>query len=290
MGKKLSIADFKTMKAENRRFGMVTCYDYTIASLIEKSDMEAILVGDSLGIVAYGYKTTTPVTLEQMIYALQGVCAGAPSKFIVGDMPFGTYNVSWRQAIRNANRLVKEGGCDCVKVEGGAEIADKIEAIVKSGTPVMGHIGLTPQTAASMGGMEYQGKSLEAVKKLIADIQAIEAAGAFACSVDNVPVKAAEKIAAAADIPLFSGNSGPTGIGYGLNFYDIVGLPCGYSDGGARKYTRNYLQLKDVVIDLMNQFDADVKNGEYPKPEECYSLEVEGMEELWKVVRERRGE
>lgn len=150
MGKKLSVTDFKTMKAENHRFGMVTCYDYTIASLVEKSDMEAILVGDSLGIVAYGYKTTTPVTMQQMILALQAVRAGAPSKFIVGDMPFGSYNASAAQAIRNANRLVKEGGCDCVKVEGGAEIADKIEAIVKSGTPVMGHIGLTPQTAASM--------------------------------------------------------------------------------------------------------------------------------------------
>lgn len=285
---KISITDFKTMKEEKRRFGMVTCYDYTIASLVEKSDMEAILVGDSLGIVAYGYKTTTPVTMQQMILAIQAVRAGAPTKFIVGDMPFGSYQASCRQAVENANRLTKEGGCDCVKVEGGAEIADRIEAIVKSGTPVMGHIGLTPQTAASMGGMEYQGQSLEAVRKLIKDIQAIEAAGAFACSLDYVPVKAAEKVAASVSIPVFSGNSGPVGIGFGLNFYDIVGLPCGYSDGGARQFTRSYLQLTDYFIDLLNKFDADVKTGNYPQPEECYHTEVPGVAELLEDIRKRR--
>ena len=283
MANKITINDLRAMRDEGKRFSMITCYDACIAALVEKSDVEAILVGDSLGIVIYGYPTTMPTTLDQIVYALPAVRAGAPTRFIVGDLPFSTYNVSCGQAVASANRLVKEGGCDCVKMEGGAEFADKIKAVVDAGIPVMGHIGLTPQTAASMMG-GYMGESAEAANKLMDDIKAIEAAGAFACSLDFVPANVAKVLGEAVNMVIFSGGSGPYATGFGQNFYDMFGLPCGYTTGNNLCSVKRYGELTGTIVDALNRFDNDVKAGEYPSPEECYNTEVAGLETLREVL------
>lgn len=162
--KKMTIGDFKKFKEEGRKFSYVTAYDYTMASIIDDSEVEIILVGDSLGMVMLGYDGTESVTMDDMVHHIKPVVKGAPNTWIVGDMPFGSYNISDEDAVRNANRLIKETNCDCIKLEGGTEMISRIEAIVKAGINVMGHIGLTPQTASSLGGFKVQGGTPESAK------------------------------------------------------------------------------------------------------------------------------
>ena len=271
--RKIRVPDFADMKEKNRKFTMITCYDYTIASLVDQSAVEMILVGDSVGNMVYGYNGTIPVTLEQMIYAVQGVVRGAPHTFIVGDLPFGTYNQSCEQAIASATRLMKEGGCDCVKLEGGAEQADKIEAIVRAGIPVMGHIGLTPQTVSSMGGMRVQGKSEEAAEKLLTDIRAIEQAGAFCCVVECVPRIVGEAMCDAVNIPVLSGGPCQKALCQGQNFYDMMG----FTGTFVPKFARHYAEIQQTILDALNAFHQDVCEGNYPAPENCYDIKVEGF-------------
>lgn len=270
--KKITVPDFLAAKENNRRFVMITCYDYTVASLVEQSPIEMILVGDSVGNMVYGYNGTVPVTMDQMVFATQAVTRGAPTTFVVGDLPFGSYNESCEQAVHNANRLMKEGGCDCVKLEGGAEMADKIAAIVKSGTPVMGHIGLTPQTTSAMGGLRVQGKSTAIADKLIEDIKAIEAAGAFCCVVECVPKCVGEAICAAVNIPVLSGGPCQSALGQGQNFYDMLG----FAGKFVPKFARHYAELQQTILDALENFHRDCMDGVYPAPENCYDVEVSG--------------
>ena len=210
MKKKISILDVKNCKENKEKYTMVTGYDYTTATIINESSINMILVGDSLGMVMMGYDSTVPVTMEDMIHHIRAVVKGAPQKLIVGDMPFGSYNVSTEQAVANANKLMKEGGCDCVKLEGGSEMADIIRVIVRAGIPVMGHIGLTPQSISALGGYKVQGKSREAAEKLVADAKAIEAAGAFMVVVECVPAVVGKFITDSIKIPTM-------GIGAGVD-------------------------------------------------------------------------
>lgn len=272
MGKrKVRITDFTELKKTGRKFTMITCYDYTIARLVNQSSVEMILVGDSVGNMVYGYNGTVPVTLDQMVYAIQAVVKGAPDTFIVGDLPFGSYNVSREQAIASANRLMKEGGCDCVKLEGGAKMADKIKAIVDAGIPVMGHIGLTPQTVAAMGGMKVQGKSSDAAEELLKDIRAIEEAGAFCCVVECVPRIVGEAICNAVEIPILSGGPCQAAACQGQNFYDMLGFEGTF----VPKFAKHYAELQETIINALNSFHRDVCDGVYPAPENCYEIEVE---------------
>lgn len=174
--KKMTVLDFQKYKDEGRKFSFVTAYDYTTASIVNDSDCEIILVGDSLGMIMLGYDTTVPVTVDDMIHHIRPVVKGAPDTFIIGDMPFGSYNVSKEQAIETANRITKETLCDCVKLEGGVNMAPTIRAMVDAGINVMGHIGMTPQTATSFGGFKVQGGTPESARKLIEDAKALEAA------------------------------------------------------------------------------------------------------------------
>ncbi len=269
--KKVRVTDFAQLKQTGRKFTMITCYDYTIAKLVDQSNVEMILVGDSVGNMVYGYNGTVSVTLDQMIYATQAVVRGAPNTFIVGDLPFGSYNISCEQAIASANRLMKEGGCDCVKLEGGAKMADKIRAIVDSGTPVMGHIGLTPQTVASMGGMKIQGKSADAAKQLIEDIKAIEAAGAFCCVVECVPRVVGEALCAAVDMPVLGGGPCAAAVCQGQNFYDMLGFEGTF----VPKFAKHYAELQGTIIDALNTFQKDICDGVYPAAENFYEINVD---------------
>ena len=206
---KMTILDFQKYKDEGRKFAYCTAYDYTTASIVNESEIEIILVGDSLGMVMLGYDSTVGVTMEDMIHHIRPVVKGAPNTFIVGDMPFGSYQESPEQAIRNACRLLAETNCDCVKLEGGANMAPTIKRMTDVGIPVMGHIGLTPQSATNLGGFKMQGGTPEGAKKLIQDALALEAAGVFSIVLECVPNCVGKAISEAVHVPVLGIGAGP---------------------------------------------------------------------------------
>ena len=274
MKKKMTIADFKKYKEEGRKFAYVTAYDYTTASIINDSECEVILVGDSLGMIMLGYNVTTPVTMDDMVHHIRPVVKGAPNTFIVGDMPFGSYNVSIEQAIMNVNRMIKETGCDCIKLEGGIEMADTIAAIVKSGTPVMGHIGLTPQTATSLGGYKVQGGTPESAAKLIEDAKTIEKAGVFSIVLECVPKGVAKALSEAVSVPVL-------GIGAGvyvdcqvLVTQDLLGM---YGDFKP-KFVKQFANIRKAMVEGLNEFHNDTLEGTFPTNEFSFNAKVEGYE------------
>jgi 3-methyl-2-oxobutanoate hydroxymethyltransferase len=274
MKKKMTIADFKKYKEEGRKFAYVTAYDYTTASIINDSECEVILVGDSLGMIMLGYNVTTPVTMDDMVHHIRPVVKGAPNTFIVGDMPFGSYNVSIEQAIMNVNRMIKETGCDCIKLEGGIEMADTIAAIVKSGTPVMGHIGLTPQTATSLGGYKVQGGTPESAAKLIEDAKTIEKAGVFSIVLECVPKGVAKALSEAVSVPVL-------GIGAGvyvdcqvLVTQDLLGM---YGDFKP-KFVKQFANIRKAMVEGLNEFHKETLEGTFPTNEFSFNAKVEGYE------------
>ena len=274
MKKKISILDVKKCKETREKYSMVTGYDYTTATIINASSINMILVGDSLGMVMMGYESTVPVTMEEMIHHIRAVVKGAPQTLIVGDLPFGSYNVSIEQAVANANRLMKEGGCDCVKLEGGSEMADVIQAIVRAGIPVVGHIGLTPQSISALGGYKVQGKDYEAAEKLVSDAKAIEAAGAFMVVVECVPAVVGKLITDSINIPTM-------GIGAGVDcdcqiliLQDMMGM---YADL-APKFVKKYASLREVMVEALDTFHSEVRDKSFPTEEFSYNTKIEGLE------------
>jgi 3-methyl-2-oxobutanoate hydroxymethyltransferase len=272
--KKLTVSDFKKYKEEGRKFTHVTVYDYTMASIVNDSETEVVLVGDSLGMVMLGYGGTTGVTMDQMIHHIRPVVKGAPDTFVVGDMPFGSYNVSAADAVRNANRIMKEGGPDCVKLEGGADFADTVRAVVKAGIPVMGHIGLTPQTTSQLGGFKVQGGTPESAKKLIADAKALEDAGAFSLVVECVPSVVAKAIAQTLKIPVIGIGAGPHVDCQVLVLQDMLGM---YGDFRP-KFVKRYAELRTNIVEALNAFHRETADGSFPTPEYSFNAKVEGYE------------
>lgn len=274
MKKKVSVLDLKKMMQEGQKFTMVTAYDYTSASIVDASEAELILVGDSLGMVMMGYDSTTGVTMEEMIHHIRPVVKGAPNTFIVGDMPFGSYNVSIEKAIENANRIMKETGCDCVKLEGGVEFADTIAAIVKAGIPVMAHLGLTPQTTAQLGGFKVQGKDAKTAKKLIEDIKAVTNAGVFAAVVECVPSQVAKLMQEAVDVPIIGIGAGPDVAAQVLVTQDMMGM----YDKFTPKFVKKYANIREMMIKAYNEYENEVREGAFPSPEYSFNIKVEGLE------------
>ena len=269
--KKMTILDFNKYKEEGRRFAYVTAYDYTTASIVNDSECEVILVGDSLAMVMLGYSTTVGVTLDDMIHHIRPVVKGAPDTFIVGDMPFGSYNVSPEQAIMSANRILMETNCDCVKLEGGADMAPTIERMVKAGIPVMGHIGLTPQTSTSRGGFKVQGGTPESAKKLIEDALAIERAGAFSIVVECVPSVVGRALRDTLKIPVLGIGAGPDVDCQVLVTQDLLGM---YGDFKP-KFVKQFAHIREEMVKGLNQFHAETLSGEFPTPEYSFNKEVE---------------
>ena len=269
--KKMTILDFKKYKEEGRRFAYVTAYDYTTASIVNDSECEVILVGDSLAMVMLGYSTTVGVTLDDMIHHIRPVVKGAPDTFIVGDMPFGSYNVSPEQAIMSANRILMETNCDCVKLEGGADMAPTIERMVKAGIPVMGHIGLPPQTSTSLGGFKVQGGTPESAKKLIEDALAIERAGAFSIVVECVPSVVGRALRDTLKIPVLGIGAGPDVDCQVLVTQDLLGM---YGDFKP-KFVKQFAHIREEMVKGLNQFHAETLSGEFPTPEYSFNKEVE---------------
>lgn len=271
---KMTVLDFKKYKQEGRKFAYVTAYDYTTASIVNDSEVEVILVGDSLGMIMLGYDGTTAVTLDDMIHHIKPVVKGAPDTFIVGDMPFGSYNVSIQQAIESANRIYKETGCDCIKLEGGVEMADTIAAIVKAGIPVMGHIGLTPQTAGSLGGFKVQGGTPESAKKLIEDAKTLESAGAFSIVLECVPKGVAKAVTEAVSIPVLGIGAGPYVDCQVLVTQDMLGM---YGDFKP-KFVKIFANIRKEMVAGLNQFHKETLDGTFPSNEYSFNAKVEGFE------------
>ncbi len=273
--------DFLKMKKEGVKLTWVTAYDYPISHFAEEAGIDMILVGDSLGMVVYGYEGTIPVTMDECIIHCRAVRRGAPRTFVVGDMPFLSYQVSVPDAIANAGRFLKEAGMDAVKLEGGRRVVDKIRGIVDAGILVIGHIGLTPQSSGQLGGFKAQGRTAASAEELIRDALAIQEAGAFALLLEAVPPELGKAITELLEIPVYGIGAGKHTDGQLL----INGDMLGYFDAFTPKFVKKYANLAKVITDAMKSYVDDVHSGSFPGPEHGYSVLEKELDAFHAVVK-----
>lgn len=274
---KNNAATFAAAKAKGEKLSMLTAYDYSTAKLEDESGINGILVGDSLGNVVLGYEDTVSVTMEDMIHHGAAVARGAKNALVVVDMPFMSYEVTVEEAVRNAGRLMKEGRAGAVKLEGGVRVAEQIRAIVKAGIPVMGHIGLTPQSINVFGGFKVQGKSEEAARALLADAKAVEEAGAFAVVIEAVPAALAQMITDAVSIPTIGIGAGAGCDGQILVYQDMLGM---FSDF-TPKFVKRYANVGEVMREAFANYAAEVASGAFPTEEHTYKIKDDVLEKLY---------
>ncbi|NBI63298.1 3-methyl-2-oxobutanoate hydroxymethyltransferase [Clostridiales bacterium] len=268
---------FKKAKAEKTKLTMLTAYDYSFAKLMDEAGVNSILVGDSLGMVCLGYEDTLPVTMEDMIHHTAAVTRGAKNALVVADMPFMSYQTSVYDAVMNAGRLIKEGHAQAVKLEGGFEVTAQIEAIVKASIPVVGHIGLTPQSVNAFGGFKVQGKSEEAAQRLLDEARAVEKAGAFAVVLECVPEKLAARISQEIPIPTIGIGAGAGCDGQVLVYQDMLGL---FSDF-TPKFVKKFANVGDVVKDAFEGYIKEVQEGTFPAPEHTFKMDDDVLDKLY---------
>jgi len=278
--KKVMISDLKKMKKEGKKITMITAYSYPQGLIVDEAGIDIILVGDSLGMVELGYKDTVPVTMDEMLAHTKAVMRAVKRAHVVGDMPFMSYNISVEQAITNAGILYKDGGADSVKLEGGQEMADKVEAIVRAGIPVFGHIGLTPQTAGMLGGFKVQGKSLDRAKKVYDDALALENAGAFALILEAIPQQLAAIITEKVSIPTVGIGGGIHCDGQVLVLHDMVGLFKRFTP----KFVKVYADTYTTQLNAVKEFIGDVQESRFPMKEHSFNMKAEVTEELKKQL------
>jgi 3-methyl-2-oxobutanoate hydroxymethyltransferase len=274
--KKMTIAGLRQKKEAGRKITMVTAYDYPTAHLADQAEIDTILVGDSLGMVVLGYETTVPVSMDEMIHHCKAVCRGAKGSFIVGDMPFMSYQVSIERAIENAGRFIKEAGCDSVKLEGGREMGPVVRALVDAGIPVCAHIGLTPQTATKLSGFRVQGKDAESGRRLIEDAKALEAAGAFMIVMECIPDLLAARITNSLSIPTIGIGAGKDCDGQVLVYHDLVGL----FERFTPKFVKQYVNLAPQIRKALSEYKKEVEEGVFPAAEHTFSMSAEEAEKL----------
>lgn len=274
---KNTVVTFREAKLKNEKLTMLTAYDYSTAQAVDNSGINGILVGDSLGMVMLGYEDTLSVTMEDMIHHTKAVARGVKNSLVVADMPFMSYQTSVYDAVVNAGRLIKEGRAQAVKLEGGVEVAEHIEAIVKSSIPVMGHIGLTPQSVNTFGGFKVQGKSEEAAKKLIEDALAVEKSGAFAVVMEGVPSKLAAMVTEKLSIPTIGIGAGDKCDGQILVYQDMLGM---FSDF-TPKFVKKYENLGDRMRNAFATYIGEVKDGSFPSEEHGFKIDEDIIEKLY---------
>lgn len=274
---KNTVTTFKKAKENGEKLSMLTSYDYSTAKLVDEAGIHGILVGDSLGNVILGYEDTIPVTMEDMIHHGAAVARGAKNALVVIDMPFMSYQTGVRDALINAGRLMKEGGADAVKLEGGAEVVPQIEAIVSAGIPVMGHLGLTPQSINAFGGFKVQGKSEAAARKLLKDAKALEAAGAFAIVLECVPAKLAELVTKEISIPTIGIGAGAGCDGQILVYQDLLGM---FSDF-TPKFVKRYANIGELMKKAFASYKQEVADGIFPQEEHQYKIDDDIIEKLY---------
>lgn len=259
----------------------LTCYDYPTAYFQEQAGIDMILVGDSLGMTMLGYDSTLPVTMEDMIRHTQAVRRGSPNAFLVGDMPYMSYQPSPETAVRNAGRFMAEAACDGIKLEGGTEMASRIAAIVAAGIPAIGHLGLTPQSASALGGFRLQGKGAQQAKKIIDDAKALEKAGAFAILLELVPDRVCQIITERAEnCIIMSLGSGPNAHGQLLIYHDLFGLYPKFTP----KMAKVYGNAGEVILNGLKQYVGEVQNQEFPQPANYFGMKDEEYDELLKML------
>lgn len=262
-----TIKDIRSMKAAGQKITMLTAYDAAMARLFMASEVDILLVGDSLGMVMLGYDSTVPVTMEDMLHHSAAVRRGAPEAFVLCDMPFGSYQSGVRDAILNGLRFMKEAGGDAVKVEGGLEICGVVKGMVEAGIPVFGHIGLTPQTASQLGGFKVQGKDLDAARRVLAEAYALEEAGAFGLVIECVPAGLAEVISSALSIPVIGIGAGVHCDGQVLVCHDVLGM----FEKFQPKFVKQYANLSPLIKESIRLFNEEVRSGVYPAEEHSFS-------------------
>ncbi|MCO1600375.1 3-methyl-2-oxobutanoate hydroxymethyltransferase [Desulfosporosinus nitroreducens] len=271
-----TIPDFEKMKQAGEKISMLTAYDYPSAQFVEEAGVDMILVGDSLGMVVLGYDSTVPVTMEEMLHHTKAVRRGASQTFIVTDMPFMSY-ATIDLAIVNAGRLIKEGGADAVKLEGGMDIVPIVQTLTRAGIPVVGHIGLTPQTANQLGGYKVQGRDLDSAVQLVKDGQALEQAGAFMIVLEAIPRQVAAQISSGLRIPTIGIGAGPDCNGQVLVFHDILGLFKRFTP----KFVKQYAELRLDSVQAIQQFHNEVKQSTFPSEEHTFGLSDEVIQKLY---------
>jgi len=278
--KKVSLPVLFDKMARGIPLTMVTCYDYPMAYLVEQAGIDIVLVGDSLGMTILGYDSTLPVTMSDMIRHAAAVRRGTPNTWLIGDMPYMSYQASDESAVLNAGRFMAEAACDGIKLEGGQEVVSRVKAIVATGIPVMGHLGLTPQSVSSLGGFRLQGKSAKQAKKIVDDARALEDAGAMAILLELVPDQVCELITERAKVPIISLGSGPNASGQLLIFHDMFGLYPKFTPKMAKKYG----DADKVIGDGLKQYVAEVIGKVFPEPERYFGIKDEEYQELRRLV------
>ncbi len=266
---RVTINQIKEMKQKGEKVTMLTAYDYATARIVDEVGIPLILVGDSLGMVVLGYESTIPVTMEEMIHHTKAVVRGTKQAMVIGDMPFMTYHVSVDDALRNAARFIQEAGAQAVKLEGGVTVAEKVKRVVECGIPVMGHIGLTPQSINQLGGYKVQGKSPEAAKGMLEDARALEQAGVFAIVLETVPVQLATLISQAVSIPTIGIGAGAGCDGQVQVINDILGS---FSDF-VPKHAKQYARLTDIIRNAVSEYYDEVKAGSFPTEKQSFFMD-----------------
>jgi len=266
---RVTISQIKEMKQKGEKISMLTAYDYVTAKIVDEAGVPLILVGDSLGMVVLGYDSTIPVTLEVMLHHTKAVVRGTKKALVVGDMPFMTYQISMEEAMRNAGRFMQEAGCQAVKLEGGVTVADKVKKIVDCGIPVMGHIGLTPQSINQFGGHKIQGKTPEAAARLLEDARALDKAGAFAVVLETVPAPLAALITKKISIPTIGIGAGAGCDGQVQVINDILGS---YTDF-VPKHAKQYAKIASIMSIAIAQYHSEVKAGQFPTEAQSFPLD-----------------
>ncbi len=279
---KVTVPDIRQAKKEGRKLVMMTAYDYPFGLMADEAEIDIVLVGDSLGMVVMGLEGTVAVTMEDMIHHIRAVVRGCRNPLVVGDMPFMSYNTSIRDAIINAGRLLKEGGCDVVKLEGGVDFAPTVAAIVKAGIPVQGHIGLTPQTASALGGFKMQGKDVDGAVRIIDDARALETAGAFSIILEAVPAPLARLVSEAVNIPVIGIGAGSDVDGQVLVTHDMIGL----FDRFIPKFVKQYTKIRPIILEALAAYKKEVQEETFPAAEHSFKMKSETLEQLKNKVQE----
>ena len=275
--KPITTSTIRQMKVEGRPSTMITAYDYAMARNVDEAGIDMILVGDSVGNVMLGYSSTIPVTMDAMIHHTQAVVRGTKYALVVGDMPFMSYQASEAEGLMNAGRFLKEGGCAAIKLEGGSEVCPLVKKMVTAGIPVMGHIGLTPQSVNQFGGFKVQGKDVAAAQKLLDDAKALEAAGAFSIVLECLPAALAAKVSEVISIPTIGIGAGNGCDGQVLVCNDLLGV----SNGFTPKFVKKYRDLHQEIVGAVSEYISDVRDRSFPAPEHTFKIDDEVLEKLY---------
>lgn len=283
--RKITLPAIRKKWASGEPLTMITCYDYSMAHLVERAGVDVVLVGDSLGMTLLGYESTLPVTMEDMVRHGAAVRRGSRSSFLVVDMPYMSYQPSNETAVENAGRLMAETGADAVKLEGGRDMADRIRAVAAAGIPVMAHLGLTPQSASALGGFRLQGKTSAAALRIVEDAEIVERAGAFSILLELVPDRLCEIVSEEASVPVIGLGSGPHAHGQLLILHDVLGL---YPDFSPRM-AKVYVEAGRVIREGLEAYVREVTHREFPRPENGFGIADAELEALRRELRASRG-